>query len=133
VVTVIEPQVQLQKTAPASISDSNRAIQYSFTLSHENTSDSTAYDIIVEDILVGTSMVYISGSLQHTNGVMFDPSSFVTSGALTVVVPELLTGETASFSIDVQVSSDIIAPTSVTNTAQATWTGILGENNNERT
>lgn len=59
IVTIIEPQLQLEKTAPATITDSNRRITYTFTIEHENTSDSTAYDISIEDILVGTAMVYI--------------------------------------------------------------------------
>lgn len=132
-VTVIEPSLQLQKTTPATLTNSNRLIPYTFTIDHDGTSTSNAYNITIGDILVGTSMTYIPGSLQHTSGVWIDGSSSVDTWTLIVLIPQLLTGESTTFTVDVQLNADLVAPVSVTNTATATWTSILWDDDAQRT
>ncbi len=78
-------------------------------------------------------MTYVTGSLVHISGIVFSGVSSVDSTTMQVMYDALLSGESSSFSVDVIVDEDIVAPFTLTNTAYASWTSQSGTPDEERT
>ncbi|MEL6170166.1 MAG: isopeptide-forming domain-containing fimbrial protein [Pseudomonadota bacterium] len=126
-VTVVEPVLDIDKTASPTGADAGDTITYTVTSSNSGTGP--AYDIVIDDDLAdaglsatGTPSVRIlDGATDVTPGGADAPSvGFDLGGALQAVIPELLPGQTIEIVYDATVTDAALFSSPVDNTAQVT-------------
>ncbi len=124
VVRVIEPDLEISKTADRQQIDGSDRVAFTIHVRHASTGSTDAYDLTVSD-LVPAGFQYVSGSLNHVSGVV--PASFGESaGLISAVWPVLLLGEESVFQFQVDVDPLVQVGSSLTNVARLDWTSVPG-------
>ncbi|RMG82838.1 MAG: isopeptide-forming domain-containing fimbrial protein, partial [Chloroflexi bacterium] len=132
-VTVVEPQINITKTFAPDTGDAGDSS--TVTIAINNSGTSTAYDIVVSDV-VPTDMTYSGGTLATTcAGATTDDSDPDASvgglpDGLTVSIPSLANGASCNITFDVTIDGTASPTQVITNTADVTWTSQPGSPNN---
>ncbi|MCQ3830866.1 DUF11 domain-containing protein [Microbulbifer elongatus] len=136
-ITVIEPQLQVEKTFSSASSriDANDPIDYTVVISHASTSETDAFDATFSDTLPPElgDVTLVSATL---DGVDVLDRFVVNGNTISMAAGEsfdLLMGETLTLQFSATVDEFIVPGTTITNVAFAEWTSIDGQDPNERT
>ncbi|MBB5212680.1 isopeptide-forming domain-containing fimbrial protein [Microbulbifer hydrolyticus] len=139
-VTVIEPQLLIDKSASITQGDNGDAVSYTITLTNpDDGSSTTAYDISFADQLPEElTNVTFSATLELGGGTS-DVTSFFTYDPVTnqlTIDPQaeldIIPGTTITITINGTLT-DTIAGGTITNTAEGDWTSLDGDVEGERT
>ncbi len=135
-VTVVEPELQVIKSADVTTSTYGQTIHYSLTVSHLPTSTTTSFNIVVSDLIpAGLSYVSSPISIQAPIGWVVDDSNApILTWQCSSPVCSLAITETATLSYDVTVD---LPPTSdpndvLTNQVNMTWSSLPDDDINDR-
>ncbi|WP_043320659.1 isopeptide-forming domain-containing fimbrial protein [Microbulbifer sp. HZ11] len=136
-ITVIEPQLQVEKTLSSASSriDANDQIDYTVVISHASTSETDAWDATFTDTLPSElgGVTLVSATLDGVDVL----NRFVVNGNTISMATnqtfDLLMGQTLTLQFSATVDAFIVPGTTITNVAFAEWTSIEGEDPNERT
>ncbi|MFN8483234.1 MAG: isopeptide-forming domain-containing fimbrial protein [Anaerolineae bacterium] len=131
-ITVIEPELQVVKTANPTTPGLGQIVTYSIVVSHKPTSTATAYDITLTDV-IPAGLTYGAGSATITN-----PGSNtvgVSGQNLSAAIPSLPVGQsvTISYQATVGLPPTVNLGNQKINNVAMTWTSQPGANPNERT
>ncbi len=133
--TVLEPELDIQKSANDTTPAYGQTLTYTLTVSHLPTSTATAFDIVVTDT-IPSGLTYVSGSISAPAGWNVNASAAPTLTWTCTAPCSLPLGNTAALTYQVTVSGPPGPPNIgdvLTNTASMTWTSLDGTNPNERT
>ena len=123
-IQVIEPQLQLTKSANPSQVDAQDTVAFSVTVSHVAAGSTDAHDLSLVDVLPA-GFSYVAGSLTHQSGIA--PSFFDQSGGtITATWPMLSPGQSSTLRFEANVDPFVQAGNMLTNTANVSWTSLLG-------
>ncbi|MDA7885309.1 DUF11 domain-containing protein [Pirellulales bacterium] len=120
-VTVIEPTITVNKTVNPSTAQAGDTATFTIDISAGTT---TAYDVVLKDIFPA-NITPVANSLRAVSGVT--PNSLVSSAggnAFEAAWNTLTPGQTSRLSFEVTVDANVISGTSITNSANATWTSL---------
>ena len=120
-ITVIEPTITVNKTVNPSTAQAGDTATFTIDISAGTT---TAYDVVLKDIFPA-NITPVANSLRAVSGVT--PDSLVSSAggnAFEAAWNTLTPGQTSRLSFEVTVDANVISGTSITNSANATWTSL---------
>jgi uncharacterized repeat protein (TIGR01451 family)/fimbrial isopeptide formation D2 family protein len=124
-VTIVEPTLQVAKTASPTSGDAGDTITYTLTISHGGTSNADAYDVSLSDA-IPAGMTYVGGSAAFASGVA--PSSLnVAAGTLTATYAHLALAQTSvlTFQATLNATPTPVTPgATITNNVNITWTSL---------
>ncbi|MCX8070846.1 MAG: isopeptide-forming domain-containing fimbrial protein [Candidatus Binatia bacterium] len=120
-VTVVEPELEVEKTVSPPAQSLGDEVQYTITVRHLATSTSTAYDIVIQDTLP-SGLSYIAGS------ATLPPGDVTVSGQnLTFRIAALtVTAGSTSFTYRARVETYAVVGDQLTNNLAMTWTSLPG-------
>ncbi|MEM9409517.1 MAG: isopeptide-forming domain-containing fimbrial protein [Planctomycetota bacterium] len=132
-VEVIEAKLDILKSVNTSTADAGDTLTYTILISHNVLSDTTAYDIALQDVLPSdltfvslsathSSLGDVSGNFQHSTGTI----STVAGGF------DLAVGDTVTLTVNATISSSVTPNQEIENSAAITWTSIDGTDSGER-
>ena len=139
-VTVIEPQLLIDKSANITQGDNGDAVSYTITLTNPDDGNSTtAYDIsFIDQLPEELTNVTFSATLELGGGTS-DVTSFFTYDPVTnqlAIDPQaeldIIPGTTITITIN-GILSDTIAGDTITNNAETDWSSLDGDADGERT
>jgi len=131
-VTVIEPLLQVNKSATPNTGDYGDTISFEIILSHAGPSDTTAFDVVLTDI-VPPDMTYVPLSLSCTPAGGLGPYDTCEESAGTITVEWLgggkpfEIGHSATIRFDATLNLSVTPGQVITNTAEVTWTSLAGD------
>ncbi|NWG00533.1 MAG: IPTL-CTERM sorting domain-containing protein, partial [Thermoanaerobaculaceae bacterium] len=134
-VTVLEPELDIQKSADDTTPAYGQTLTYTLTVSHLASSTSTAYDIVITDT-IPAGLTYVAGSISAPAGWTTNDTAAPTLTWTCSAPCSLPLGNTASLSYQVTVNGPPGPPNPgdvLPNTASMTWTSLDGTDPNERT
>jgi LPXTG-site transpeptidase (sortase) family protein len=134
-VTVLEPELNIVKSADDTTPAYGQTLTYTLTVSHLASSTSTAYDIVITDT-IPAGLTYVAGSISAPAGWTTNDTAAPTLTWTCSAPCSLPVGNTASLSYQVTVNGPPGPPNPgdvLTNTASMTWTSLDGTDPNERT
>lgn len=117
-VTIVEPELQILKTANPTDADAGDLITFTLEISHIiSSSNATAFDIQLEDVIpIGLS--YVPASLQHTGGIAPNTGTLLESaGTITAEWDRLTTSQTSTIEFQTTIDNNISASSSLINIA----------------
>ncbi|MEO0762763.1 MAG: hypothetical protein AAFZ09_13310, partial [Pseudomonadota bacterium] len=111
-VDIVEPEIAIDKTAPAGPADSGDVLDYSFEVT--NTGGAPAFDLVVSDLLDDPGLDLVAGSI-----IVSDPAAVVTPSGdgFTVTLDQFDDGATLSVTYQVTVAEGVVFTTTLPNTA----------------
>lgn len=123
-VVIVEPELQVEKTAIPTAGDAGDTITFTLAVSHTTTSDADAFELeLVDAIPMG--MTYVPNSLTNTAGEV--PDSLDDSGPLRATWPSLATDETSELQFQVTLDSTVSPGQDIENTGEVQWTSLPGD------
>ncbi|MEO0760726.1 MAG: hypothetical protein AAFZ09_02790, partial [Pseudomonadota bacterium] len=134
-VTVIEPELELEKTNDAGGPiDAGDLVTYTLDLAHTAASSSAAYDIVLEDALTAGALQIeslISATLSGPGGAATDVSAlFAFAGGQIFTAPgadlDLALGQSLELVYAARATDDVGPRSVLSNLAQATWSSFDG-------
>jgi len=134
-VTVLEPELNIVKSADDPTPAYGQTLTYTLTVSHLASSTSTAYDIVITDT-IPAGLTYVAGSISAPAGWTTNDTAVPTLTWTCSAPCSLPVGNTASLSYQVTVNGPPGPPNPgdvLPNTASMTWTSLDGTDPNERT
>jgi len=134
-VTVLEPELNIVKSADDTTPAYGQTLTYTLTVSHLASSTSTAYDIVITDT-IPAGLTYVAGSISAPAGWTTNDTAAPTLTWTCSAPCSLPVGNTASLSYQVTVNGPPGPPNPgdvLINTASMTWTSLDGTDSNERT
>jgi len=132
-VTIVEPEIFIDKTANTTTIRNGTEVTFTLTISHSPTSTSDAFDVVVTDILP-TGLTYVTNSLDCTSGAQ-DPDVecvFDNSNPLQPTIRAewsvfALNGGVGRIRFRVAGNASIPSNGNVTNTSNVEWTSMPGD------
>ncbi len=121
-VTLLEPTLQVVKTAVPTGGDAGDAVTFTVTLSHTGTSNTTAFNVALTDVLP-SGLTFVSAS--QTGGLA--ATTLSTAGSLAATWDTFALGSTATFQIAATIDTGLGSGTVLTNTAPVTYTSLPGD------
>ena len=126
-VEIVEPFLDIQKTASRSIVPIGGGVQYKLTIFHESSSTTSAYDVNVFDTLP-LALEYVIGSETHVSGevpdsMTFDPATRTLTIAYDDWDPTLNQDSVITFEATVNFYSS----GNIVNQANVEWTSLPGD------
>lgn len=132
-VTILEPDLNLEKTVSPPFAIPGQGVLYRVRVFHTGVSQLDAYDAIIRDVLPA-GVAYIPGSLRHVPGSGPAPDVLDDTQTDPVTGRRLLRAvwNTLPFSQESMIEfavtlSDVPAGTVITNTASVEWTSLPGD------
>jgi uncharacterized repeat protein (TIGR01451 family)/fimbrial isopeptide formation D2 family protein len=121
-VFVIEPKLQVTKTATPAVAEAGNVITYTVVLSHAGNSQTDAFDVALADTLpAGETLV--PGSLKNTAGRV--PTTLTSAGAtISATFDELPFGATSTLTYQVQLDTSVTPGQTLINSVLETWTSL---------
>jgi LPXTG-site transpeptidase (sortase) family protein len=127
-VTILEPELQITKTANPTTGDADDVITFTLDIAHQvPPSDVEAFDLTLTDA-IPAGMTYVAGSLTHTGGLAPDVGSLIESGG-TVSASWLAfeLSDTSQIQFQATLDRSVEPGQTITNTAQLEWTSLPGD------
>lgn len=121
-VTIVEPTLQVVKTAVPTGGDAGDAVTFTVTLSHTGASNTTAFNAVLTDA-VPSGLTFVSAA--QTGGLA--ATTLTTAGSLAATWNTFALGDTATFQIVATIDTGLGSGTVLTNTAPATYTSLPGD------
>ncbi|HDD62422.1 MAG TPA: isopeptide-forming domain-containing fimbrial protein, partial [Chloroflexi bacterium] len=131
-VTVIEPILSVAKSSIPVIGDYGDTISFTIDLSHDGTSETTAYDVVLTDT-IPADMTYVGGTLVCTPaGGLAPPDTCTESGGIITVdwlnaANPFAEGHSATITFDVTLDLSVTPGAVITNNADLAWTSLSGD------
>ncbi|MBI4928194.1 MAG: sortase, partial [Anaerolineae bacterium] len=127
-VTVTEPVLTIDKTAPAAVVNPGQTLTYTLTLDNPAaTSTADAFDVVLTDTLpAGLTASNINAPAGWT-------SNYNAATGVITLQGDLPLGQQAVFTYDVTVGASVTVGSNLTNTVAVTWTSLAGAIAGERT
>jgi large repetitive protein len=120
-VTVKEPKLKVTKTANPTTGDAGDQITYTIVLTHDTTSNATAFDADLSDVL-STKLSFASGTLASTG---FTPTSLVeNSGTINAKFDSFPVGSTTTITFKANVLVTVQASEVIANASPVKWTSL---------
>lgn len=120
-VTIAEPTLQVAKVAAPTGGDAGDPVAFTVTLSHAGTSNTTAFNVALNDVLPA-GLTFVSAAFASGTS----PTTINTVGGLAATWDTFATGSTASFTINATIDTGLASGTVLTNTANATYSSLPG-------
>ncbi len=126
-VVIVEPTLQVVKTALPSTGDAGDEIVYGLVFSHTAASNADAFEVTLSDPLPA-GVTFVGGSLECASGVQ-DPGSFFESGGvITAAWASFLdNGTSGACTLHVTLDDDVEPGQVITNTANLAWSSLPGD------
>ncbi len=123
-VTLVEPTLQVSKTATPTTVDAGDTITFTLTVQHTAASNADAFDLVLTDV-IPTGLTYVPASLQHVSGTA--PTTMTEAGGTVTVTWNTLTlGQNSTIRFRVTVDAGVPLGQSFLNQADVRWTGLPG-------
>ena len=113
---VVEPELVLVKTTNAGFIAPGEAVPWTLTLSHAAGSTSAAFDIVIDDVLAGTGLVLVPGTVAVSRGTVTSGNS-PGDNAVGYSLDVLLLGETATITFETRLAAATPPASTVVNSA----------------
>jgi len=123
-VTVIEPKLKIDKTVDKTTAQAGDTVTFTIVVAHTAQSQTDAYNVDLSDV-IPAGMTYVAGSLRNTAGVA--PTSLAGGSTLTASYDELVKGATSTLTFAATLDANVVAGSSIKNTATETWTSLPGD------
>lgn len=120
-VTIAEPTLQVAKVASPTGGDAGDTVTFTVTLSHTGTSNTTAFNVALNDVLPA-GLTFVSASFSSGTS----PTTINTAGGLAATWTSFPVGSSATFQIVGTIDTGLASGTLLTNTANATYTSLPG-------
>ncbi len=120
-VTIVEPGLQVLKTAVPTGGDADDPVSFTVTLSHNAPGNATAFEVTLADTLPA-GLRFVNASFQSGTA----PTTINTSGGLAATWDTFAVGATATFQINAIIELSPVSGNVHTNTASATFTSLAG-------
>jgi uncharacterized repeat protein (TIGR01451 family)/fimbrial isopeptide formation D2 family protein len=124
-VTIVEPTLQVVKSAAPATSDAGATVTYTLTISHTGASNADAYDVSLSDVLPA-GVTYVPGSLTHTSGVA-PATSGEAAGTLSATYATIALGQQSVLTFQATLNgmpTPVTPGQTITNTAAIQWTSL---------
>ena len=121
-VTILEPTLQVVKTAVPTGGDAGDTVTFTVSLSHTGASNTTAFNAVLTDA-VPSGLTFVSAA--QTGGLA--ATTLTTAGSLAAAWDTFAVGATATFQIVATIDTGLGSGTVLTNTAPATYTSLPGD------
>ncbi len=119
-VTIVEPTLQVVKSAAPTGGDAGDPVSFTVTLSHiPGTSNATAFDVTLADLLPA-GLTFASATFQSGTA----PTTINTAGGLAATWDTFALADTATFQVQATIDTGLTSGTVLTNTASATYTSL---------
>ena len=130
-VTVIEPVLQVSKTADVAKPRFKGNVEYTLTISHATASNADAFTVNLTDTLP-TGLTYVSGSLHNTAGLAPSGTPTVVGQTITITFDSFPLGSTSTFKYDATVADSpaVHIGDALTNSVGANWTSLASTDPN---
>ena len=132
-VTLVEPDIEIEKTSNVNTIDVGSEVTFTLTISHTNTSTADAHDMVVVDILP-TGLDYVANSIDCTAGAqdpdvecVFDNSNSSQPTIRAEWSVFALNNGNGQITFRVAGNSSLPASGSITNVASVEWTSMPGD------
>ncbi len=123
-VTLVEPTLQVSKTATPTSVDAGDTITFTLTVQHAAASNADAFDVVLTDV-IPAGLTYVPASLQHVSGAA--PTTMnEAGGTITVTWNTLALGQNSTVRFRVTVNTGTPVGQSFTNTGDGRWTSLPG-------
>ena len=122
-VTVIEPKLKIDKTVDKTTAQAGDTVTFTILVSHTAQSQTDAHNVDLSDV-IPTGMTYVAGSFTNTAGVA--PTSLSGGSTLTATYDTLTKGATSTLTFQATLDANVVAGSSIKNTASETWTSLPG-------
>jgi uncharacterized repeat protein (TIGR01451 family)/fimbrial isopeptide formation D2 family protein len=123
-VTVIEPKLQVVKTASPSVAQAADVVTYTVVVSHANNSQTDAFDVAVSD-LIPAGETFVPGSLRNTAGVAPDTIGF-NAGTVSATYASFPLGSTSTLTYQATLDLSVTPGQLLNNGVVETWTSLPG-------
>ncbi len=120
-VTIVEPTLQVAKTAAPTGGDAGDPISFTVTLSHAAASNATAFNATLSDVLPA-GLTFVSAAFQSGTA----PTTINTAGGLAATWDTFAVGNTSTFQVLATIDTGLASGTVLTNTANADYTSLPG-------
>ena len=125
-ITILEPDLQINKIANASVVEAGDYVNYTITVNHTDASTWGAYDVWINDTVPDGLNILSSESNPQANRTMQSGNN------ISWFYYKMVGGMTLVFNYTVIVNDTVVAGQNLTNNATLTWTSTNGTNINER-
>lgn len=112
-VDILEPLLNITKTVSPTTADAWDSITYTINISHNWSSNSSAYDLVLKDVIAGSNILYSSGTLAWIWNFTWTENELFSGTGLTL--PVLLDGNTETITFDATVLTWALAWTTERN------------------
>ncbi len=124
-IDVVEPQLVLDKTTNAGFIAPGEAVPWTLTLRHDATSTSAAFDITIQDLLAGTGLDLVAGSVVVSRGTVTAGNS-PGDNAIGYALDVLPLGETVTITFLARTAASTPPGATVVNTATGAFDSAPG-------
>jgi uncharacterized repeat protein (TIGR01451 family)/fimbrial isopeptide formation D2 family protein len=123
-ITVIEPKLQIAKTASPTTGEAGTVVTFTLVVSHTAASATDAQNVVITDS-IPAGVTFVNGSLQNTAGVV--PTTLgINAGTITATYNTLLLGNSSTLQFQATVNAGLTAGQIITNQATIAWTSLPG-------
>ena len=123
-VTIVEPELDIQKSANPTAGDAGDVIEITLVVQHTGLSNADAFDVALSDA-IPAGMTYVPASLNCNDGVEDPDTCTESSGTITATwlnFPNL--GITSIIKFQVTLNADVQSGQTITNRADIDWTSL---------
>ncbi|MDZ7843598.1 MAG: sortase [Anaerolineales bacterium] len=128
-VTILEPELQVQKTVVPTRGDSGDTVSYTILIDHTTDSDTDAYDVEFSD-LIPADATYVASSLScsEAGGLVVADTCAESGGTITAsYAGPFEIGHSATIAFDVTLDISVTPGEVITNTGEVEWTSLPGD------
>lgn len=126
-VTVVEPTMQVSKSASPTTGDAGDVITFTLTIQHTSASNADAFNLTLTDT-IPAGMTYVPGSLDCTPGTQDPTTCIEAGGTITATWDTFLdNGTNAIIRFRVTLDSNVTPGQQFVNTGNIRWTGLPGD------
>ena len=126
VVTVVEPKLQVTKTANPTTADAGDTVTFTMVVSNASGSNADAFNVTLSDA-IPSGLTYVAGSLSNTAGLAPDAGTLTESaGTISASWTSFLQASTSTITFQVRLAGGVTPNQSIINTANVQWTSLPG-------
>ena len=123
--TVVEPTLDVVKTAIPTSGDAGDIITFRLTLNHTPASNTNAYNVVISDT-VPTGMTYVAGSLANFAGLAATALDDTATPVLNATWTDFPLGSTSTIQFQAAFNNTVYPGQTINNVARTRWTSLPG-------
>lgn len=132
-VVVVEPGLVINKSVDPPSGDAGDVVTFTLVLRHDGDIDDTdAFNVILNDV-IPAGLTYLPDTLKNTGGLPPTLINANTATGFTVSWDEFPVGSTSTFTFQATLDNDVYPGQKITNTADANWTSLPGDQGSPQT